>query len=330
MEWQDLPWSKQLAMGLETPAALLRFVGLSPDNFDTQQAHQAFKTRVPHSFAARIQKNNPYDPLLKQVLALDSEMQDAPGYHNDPLKEQAEANPIPGVLHKYQGRLLLMLSGSCAINCRYCFRRHFPYHENRLSPHHLGAALAYIQKESALSEIILSGGDPLMLKDTLLSPILKALEEISHIKRVRIHTRLPVVLPARITPELIQLLSPTRLHTVMVLHINHAQECNDELAQALLPLKHAGIPLLNQSVLLKGVNDTLEALVTLSERLFEMGVLPYYLHLLDQVKGAQGFEVPQDQAKTLYHGLQTALPGYLVPKCVREVPGVLHKVGMFA
>jgi L-lysine 2,3-aminomutase len=328
-EPQDIltfPWQQQLSMAYDTPERLLTALKLDPSRYLTSKAHQAFKTRVPHSFVNRMHPGDPDDPLLKQVLALDQELDPTPGYRQDPLEEQGDTNPIPGILHKYHGRALLMLSGACAVNCRYCFRRHFPYAEQRLGPEALERVLNYLRRDPTLHEIILSGGDPLILKDRHLQDILKALDSIPHLTRLRIHTRLPVVLPARVSSELIEILSSQRLKPVMVLHINHPQECDDTLHHALTRLSQAGVMLLNQSVLLKGVNDQVDILAKLSERLFEMDVLPYYLHLLDPVQGAQHFEVEADRIQTLFSGLQARLPGYLVPRFAREVPGVAHKV----
>jgi EF-P beta-lysylation protein EpmB len=229
------------------------------------------------------------------------------------------------VLHKYQGRVLLTATGACAVHCRYCFRRHFPYTESSAGTDHWQAALDYLAQEPSLREVILSGGDPLTLSERRLAEFIRAAAGIAHLERLRIHTRLPVVLPERITPELVRTLSSTRLSTVVVIHANHANEIDDAVIDALAPMRAAGVTLLNQSVLLRDVNDSAGALVALSETLFAAGVLPYYLHLLDRVQGAAHFEVPEDEARALMQQLTSRLPGYLVPRLVREIAGAPAK-----
>jgi EF-P beta-lysylation protein EpmB len=271
-----------------------------------------------------MRRGDPRDPLLRQVLPLAEEHLAAPGFSTDPVGDLA-AMASPGVLHKYQGRVLLTATGACAVHCRYCFRRHFPYTESSAGTDHWQAALDYLAQEPSLREVILSGGDPLTLSERRLAEFIRAAAGIAHLERLRIHTRLPVVLPERITPELVRTLSSTRLSTVVVIHANHANEIDDAVIDALAPMRAAGVTLLNQSVLLRDVNDSAGALVALSETLFAAGVLPYYLHLLDRVQGAAHFEVPEDEARALMQQLTSRLPGYLVPRLVREIAGAPAK-----
>ncbi|MGE3391564.1 MAG: EF-P beta-lysylation protein EpmB [Gammaproteobacteria bacterium] len=318
-------WLDELRAAYRDPLELLRDLGLSPAATGyAPGAAQRFAFRVPRPFAARMRHGDPHDPLLRQVLPLGDELREADGYAVDPVGDLA-ASPLPGLLHKYQGRALLLLAGACAVNCRYCFRREFPYQDAVGSPR-LDAALAHIAADASLREIILSGGDPLILDDTRLAALVQALAKIPHVVRLRIHTRLPVVLPSRATPALCALLGDTRLRTVVVVHANHPREIDPDVAAALRAFGAAGIACLNQSVLLHGVNDDLDTLVALSESLFACGVLPYYLHLLDRVRGAAHFDVAPHTARSLQAGLQARLPGYLVPRVVQEVAGAPAKV----
>ena len=324
-------WKQELAEAIEDPAELLRFVGLQGDADRLQKAVSAqklFKLRVTKSFAKRIEYGNPLDPLLRQVLPLGEERQEAAGFKADPVGDLL-AQKQTGLLHKYQGRVLLITTGSCAINCRYCFRREYPYSEASATQSQWQSSLDYIAADTSITEAILSGGDPLMLSDKRLDKLITQLEQIPHLKRLRIHSRLPIVLPSRITNTLITRLQLSRLQVVMVVHSNHAQELNHEVAAAIQTLKQANITCLNQAVLLQGVNDSLSALSQLSERLFEIGVLPYYLHLLDKVTGAAHFDVPEQQALQLIAQLQAQLSGYLVPKLVREIAGQPNKTPVY-
>lgn len=317
-------WLKQLANGISDPAKLLEQLEIDPtpwqNGFD---ARKLFAQRVPQSFVDRMEKGNPFDPLLRQVLPLSEEFEVHPGYSTDPLEEQN--NAVPGLLHKYHNRALMIVKGGCAINCRYCFRRHFPYDENKGSKSVWQQSLDYVQQHPEIDEIILSGGDPLMAKDEELTWLVNHISDIPHIKRLRIHSRLPVVIPARITPALANLLEETRLQTILVTHINHAQEINQELRDSLTTLKHAGVTLLNQGVMLKGVNDSTDAQVALSQALFDAGVLPYYMHVLDKVQGAAHFFISDQQAKTIMAGVMEKVSGYLVPKLTREIGGRASK-----
>ncbi|NOI83439.1 EF-P beta-lysylation protein EpmB [Vibrio tubiashii] len=317
-------WLKQLANGISDPAKLLEQLEIDPKPWqDGFAARKLFAQRVPQSFVDRMEKGNPYDPLLRQVLPLSEEFEVHPGYSNDPLEEQN--NAIPGLLHKYRNRALMIVKGGCAVNCRYCFRRHFPYDENKGSKSVWQQSLEYVTQHPEINEIILSGGDPLMAKDEELLWLIDHIADIKHIKRLRIHSRLPVVIPDRITQALIQMLGETRLQVVLVTHINHAQEINQELRDRLSHLKQAGVTLLNQGVMLKGVNDSVEFQVDLSNALFDAGILPYYIHVLDKVQGAAHFYISDQEAKAIMAGLMERVSGYLVPKLTREIGGRTSK-----
>ena len=318
-------WQTQLARAIRDPRELCRRLGLDETWWPgAERGHALFEVRVPEAYLARIRPRDPADPLLRQVLPLAEEALPTPGYVADPL-EEAEHAPAPGLIHKYAGRVLLIASPACAVNCRYCFRRHFPYEENAPSRAQWERTLDTLRDDSSLHEAILSGGDPLAASDRQLAWLVERLDTIPHLKRLRIHTRLPVVIPERIDDALLGWLSATRLQKVMVLHINHANEIDEAVVAACRRLSDAGVTLLNQSVLLRGVNDSVEALAALSERLFEAGILPYYLHVLDPVAGAAHFDVSDDQARELVAGLRKQLPGFLMPRLVREIPGEASK-----
>jgi EF-P beta-lysylation protein EpmB len=287
---------------------------------ERQQACLDFPMLVPQPFINKMEKGNASDPLLLQVLPQASELESAEGYINDPLAEK-HSNLQKGLIHKYHSRILVLLSTGCAVNCRYCFRRHFPYQENRIGKNDWQEILNYVAKDSSIEELILSGGDPLMLNDQQLEKFIKQAEEIPHLQRLRIHTRLPVVIPQRITNKLVNVLHSSRFDCIMVLHINHSKEIDIQLFNALSKLKAVGITLLNQAVLLRDINDTVDDQIDLSKALFKAGVLPYYLHLLDKVNGAQHFDIEESEARKLHGLLLRRLSGYLVPKLVREEPG---------
>jgi EF-P beta-lysylation protein EpmB len=312
-------WKKQLQTALTSTTQLCDYLGLPTPRF---QEAAGFAVRVPLSFANRMEKGNSKDPLLLQVMAREQELEVVDGFTEDPLKEQA-ANPIPGLLHKYNGRVLIVLTGSCAINCRYCFRRHFSYSDNGALKN-WSQILAYIKNDASIFEVILSGGDPLLVDDNRLAEIISDLEAINHVTTLRFHTRLPVVIPARITDQFVAMLDAARLQIVTVLHINHANEIDIELATQLKKLG-AVSQLLNQAVLLKGVNDSVTALKNLSHTLFVAGVLPYYLHQLDQIKAAHHFYVPQKIGLELIAQLRACMPGYLVPRYAQEIPKMTSK-----
>jgi len=313
-------WIKQLANAVSDPVKLLNHLGIDPTPWQKGfEARKLFAQRVPQSFVDRMEKGNPHDPLLRQVLPLSEEFEVHEGYSTDPLEEQN--NEVPGLLHKYRNRALLIVKGGCAVNCRYCFRRHFPYEDNKGSKSVWQQSLEYIAKHPELNEVILSGGDPLMAKDHELSWLIDKIAAIPHIKRLRIHSRLPVVIPARITDELVDTLAQTRLQVVLVTHINHANEINLEFKQQMARLRAVNVTLLNQGVMLKGVNDSVEAQVNLSESLFDAGILPYYIHVLDKVQGAAHFFIDDHAAKEIMAGVIEQVSGYLVPKLTREIGG---------
>jgi EF-P beta-lysylation protein EpmB len=314
-------WQQLLSHTIDDPAELLRLLEL-PDALLAEALAAAgdFALRLPKPYLNRIRKGDPDDPLLRQVLPLGAERLHVPGYVTDPLAEMA-ANHHDGLIHKYKGRVLLILTGACAINCRYCFRRHFPYDDNRLGPEQWQQVLEYLRQQPQVNEVIFSGGDPLATSDKRLARMIRDLADIPHLSRIRVHSRLPVVIPQRVTDSLIDALTGTRLRPVMVLHANHANEIDAEVDLAVNRLKRAGVTMLNQSVLLRGVNDSVDALQALSERLFAAGVLPYYLFVLDAVAGAAHFDVSDNEAKALMQALQAELPGFLLPRLAREIPG---------
>jgi EF-P beta-lysylation protein EpmB len=315
------PWQQALVQAISDPAALLAALGLGAEWLPAAEvAARQFRLRVPQGFVARMHRGDPHDPLLRQVLPLAEECVAAEGYGPDPVGDLA-AMDAPGVLQKYRGRILLTATGACAVHCRYCFRRHFPYAEASAAADRWHAALDAVAADESVTEVILSGGDPLMLTDWRLAELAEALQQIRHVKTLRVHTRVPVVVPERVTEPLLDWFAGTRLKAVMVLHVNHAQELDAVVAAALARLKAAGVVLLNQSVLLRGVNDDTDTLAVLSGALFDSGVLPYYLHLPDRAQGTAHFDVPEPRARALHEGLRRQLPGYLVPRLVREVVG---------
>lgn len=318
-------WIFDLANVVTDIKTLYRCLDLDPDTISLSmlQAKKQFPLRVPLAFINRMKKGDSHDPLLLQVLCDDNEMLQVAGYSDDPLQEQN--NAIPGLLHKYHNRALLITKTACAINCRYCFRRHFPYHENQSSKKNLNIALNYIASHPELDEIILSGGDPLMAKDNEIAFLISELEKIPHIKRLRIHTRLAVVIPSRITQQLSRLFAQSRLQIIVVTHINHPNEIDNEVTRAVWLLKQSNVLVLNQSVMLKNINDNVEVLAQLSNKLFDSGILPYYIHLLDKVQGAAHFFVDDKTAKQLMKQLAEKVSGYLVPKLAREIGGEKSK-----
>lgn len=289
-----------------------------------QDKIRQFPLRVPQSYVNKMRYGDRADPLLRQVFPMIDESYQADGFSTDPVGDQL-AVTAPGILQKYQGRALLVTTGACAIHCRYCFRRHFPYADSNPLASHWQQTLEQLRADKTVTEVILSGGDPLSLNDDKLAKLVSDLETLPHLKRLRIHTRLPVVLPERIDAHLIRWLSHCKLKVVMVIHANHANEIDDTAAQALSQLQQAGCQLLNQTVLLKGINDSVASLVALSERLSEANIMPYYLHLLDKVAGAQHFDVAEARALELMDEIRKILPGYLVPRLVREIQGETSK-----
>lgn len=285
-----------------------------------QESARQFRLFVPRGFLSRMQPGDPADPLLRQVLPLAEETIEVPGFSVDPVRDDL-AERQPGLLHKYDGRVLLVTTGTCAIHCRYCFRRHFPYDEAPRSLADWQPAIDEIASDESVHEVILSGGDPLTLVDSTLATLVHRIGQIPHLRRLRFHTRLPIVIPERVTDELVELVRGSRLTPIIVLHANHANELDAHVADAIGRLRDAGILLLNQAVLLAGINDSVEAQAALSERLVDLRVVPYYLHQLDRVAGAAHFEVPVDKGRQIIRELRDRLPGYAVPRYVAEVPG---------
>ncbi|KAF3978631.1 MAG: EF-P beta-lysylation protein EpmB [Methylococcales symbiont of Iophon sp. n. MRB-2018] len=315
-------WQEELAEGFNNIEELCHYLDIP---FDDSNPKYDFQLRVPRSFVKKMKKGDSNDPLLKQVLPITKERLNLTGYSSDPV---ADINAItaPGIIDKYQNRVLLIATGSCAINCRYCFRKNFPYADFQISSKKLNLALQYIQDHTAITEVILSGGDPLLLNDEKLFNLIQKIEQIDHIKRIRIHSRIPIVLPSRITPEFCKRLDTLNKPIIMVLHCNHKNELDNAVEAACNKLRDRKITLLNQSVLLKGINDNAEQLCDLSEKLFTFGVMPYYLHLLDKAHGTGHFEVNEKIALSLMKQIKTQLSGYLVPKLVREVAGAKNKI----
>jgi L-lysine 2,3-aminomutase len=319
------PWKKALAEAIRDPDELIDILGLSDLlRPGARLAAQKFPFVVPRGFVSRMRRGDARDPLLLQVLPLGVEEESPDGFGPDPLRE-AEATVLPGLLKKYEGRVLLVAAGNCAINCRYCFRREFPYDETPRGLEAWRPAIERITADPTVTEVILSGGDPLVLSDATLEGLAQELAAIPHLKRLRVHSRLPIVLPERVNPDLLGWLTGTRLTPVMVVHSNHPAEVDGACAAALSDLVDGGILVLNQSVLLRGVNDSADTLARLSERLVELRVLPYYLHQLDPVRGAAHFHVDEARGLEIVRDLRRRLPGYAVPRYVRETPGAEGK-----
>ena len=314
--WQQL-WRE----AVRDPRELLSLLGLEHLCVDVSDAAATqFPLRVPRGFIDRMRHGDPNDPLLRQVLPLDDEARIVPGFGLDAVGDTA-ARAASGLIRKYRGRALLVATGSCAIHCRYCFRRHFPYADETAAAGGWSGAIALIATDASIDEVILSGGDPLSLATSKLAELTDALAAIPHLKRLRIHTRLPTVLPERVDAVLLAWLRALPWPVTVVVHVNHANEFDAQVDAALASLRDAGAILLNQAVLLRGVNDTVDALAELSERGFAAGVLPYYLHQLDRVAGTAHFEVDDARARSLHAALAARLSGYLVPRLVREVAG---------
>jgi EF-P beta-lysylation protein EpmB len=319
-------WQQALADVIRTPDELYRVLDLDISSLPKAKlAHKDFALRVPRAFVDRMSRGDWQDPLLMQVLPQAQELDIHPGYSNDPLDEK-NSNPVPGLIHKYHGRVLLVVTGGCAINCRYCFRRHFPYSDNNPSSKQWQQALDYIRNDNSIHEVIFSGGDPLAASDKRLSELVENIANIPHITTLRIHSRLPIVIPQRITEQCLKWMTNSRLKVLMVIHCNHANEIDENTGKMLLRLRSEGVTVLNQSVLLAGINDQSQALEKLSHRLFKFGVMPYYLHLLDKVQGAAHFHVSKQRAQLLIEELLAVLPGYLVPRLVQELPNALSKI----
>lgn len=337
-------WRTALNEAIRDPAELCRMLGLDPAlGVSARAASDERPLFVPQPYLARIRRGDPADPLLLQVLPQSAETASSPGFSSDPLGERS-ARLGPGLLQKYKGRLLMVASEACAVHCRFCFRRHFPFDgcgdagiEKETAPEstphcngvsfegYLNSVRQTVAEDSSIHEIILSGGDPLMLADGQLAELAERLAEIAHLRRLRIHTRLPVMIPSRVTDGLISSIRGTRLTTIVAVHVNHPAEIDGEVVRAFGRLADAGIPLLAQTVLLRGVNDRADVLAELFECLADLRVMPYYLHQLDRVAGAAHFEVPEETGRELLAELRSRLPGYAVPRYVRETPGGPNK-----
>ena len=314
-DWKSLSWQKQLSRCLRSSADLCTALNVElPEAVDHQ-----FPVLVPESFLARMQPGCSTDPLLRQVLTTNQEAVTDDRFVADPVADSA-AKKAAGLLQKYHGRSLLITTGSCAVHCRYCFRRDYPYQAEPKTLADWQPAFQQISADSSVQEVILSGGDPLLLTDARLLQLAAAIDQIPHVDRIRIHTRLPIVLPARITSSLLDQLKELRCQVIWVVHSNHANEIQDDCRLALQQLVRSGFPVLNQTVLLKDINDNLDALRDLSLALVNLGVMPYYLHQLDRVTGAAHFEVPVSTGRALIQQMKAVLPGYAVPKYVQEIP----------
>jgi EF-P beta-lysylation protein EpmB len=319
-------WHRAMKEAVRDPRELCRLLAL-PEVFERPavRAARLFPLFAPRSYIARIERGNPLDPLLRQVLPLEAEEHSPAGFSDDPVGDLAAAK-APGLLHKYHGRVLMVATGACAVHCRYCFRRSFPYDQSPPSAETWSESIRLIAADNSIREVILSGGDPLTIVDPLLAELAERLTAIPHVTRLRIHTRLPIMIPERINDDLLDWLCGARLTPIVVIHANHPAELQGTAADAVSRLVDAGIPVLNQSVLLRGVNDDSETLAALSERLVDLRAMPYYLHQLDRVTGAAHFEVPIARGLELMDGLRARLPGYAVPRYVQEQAGWPHKI----
>ncbi|WP_367670481.1 EF-P beta-lysylation protein EpmB [Sodalis-like secondary symbiont of Drepanosiphum platanoidis] len=319
-------WLEQLSNSIVDPINLLKYLNLDKNIYlrNGTLAKKLFPFRIPKIFAKRISKNNPNDPILLQILPLKKEFKKYNNFVKDPLKEHDSI--LPNLLHKYKNRVLLIVKNGCAINCRYCFRRHFPYFKHKNFKKNLKKIIEYISKHNEINEVILSGGDPLMAKDYELNYLINLIEKIKHINILRIHSRLPVIIPSRINSSLCKILFKSRLNIVLVTHINHFQEIGNEFKKKMFYLKKINVTILNQSVLLYGINDNYKILSSLSKKLFYSGVIPYYLHILDPVKGASHFQVNVNNINKIFKKLLENNSGYLVPKIVYEISGKKSKI----
>ena len=328
--YQEQNWQSQLSDLITDPLELLEVLKLCPEQLLSGAilASEQFKLRVPRAFVGKMTVGDPLDPLLLQVLPHHLELEDYPDFVTDPLGEE-QANQQPGVLHKYKSRFLLTLTGACAVHCRYCFRRHFPYQENLPKNEDWLNIKNYIESQPDINEVIFSGGDPLTLSNRKLKLWIERLESLPQIKFLRIHSRVPIVIPNRVDEELVSLLKNSRLRIILVVHSNHAAELDDLTCARLSLLVQQQITVLNQAVLLKGINNSAQVLVDLSYRLFDAGVMPYYLHVLDKVKGAHHFDLSPKEINLIYKDVLENLSGYLVPKLVREIAGEKNKTPLF-
>lgn len=316
VESDEAAWQAILRSSVRSVKELQHLLGLQDSQIDWAE-NSEFPLQVPRPFIERMEKGNPLDPLLLQVAPSLAELNFAEGYTADPLEER-EFLLNGGVVKKYANRALVITTQACPVHCRYCFRRHFDYSSNQLTD--FQTTLETLASDASIVEVILSGGDPLTLSTSKLASLVQQLENLSHVKILRIHTRFPVMIPQRITPALVEILTHTRLKVVMVVHINHPNEVDEDVSHAIQLLRNAQIDVFNQSVLLKGINDSVPVLSKLMHRVFEIGVVPYYLHLFDPVAGAHQYDTSETTALVLWKKLQAQLPGYLVPRLVREEP----------
>jgi EF-P beta-lysylation protein EpmB len=328
MNCSSSSWQEAMKTAVRDSANLMRLLGLDSNQVSLSSKGEAqFPVFVPLPYLSRIRPGDPFDPLLLQVMPQYAESVDAFGFVEDPVGD-LKVEKSPGLLHKYPGRVLMVVSGSCAIHCRYCFRRHFPYELAPKSLQQWEPTFRYIEEDDSIHEVILSGGDPLTLVDSTLQSIVERIASIDHVQRLRVHTRLPVVIPQRVTDALCEIFSSTRLATWVVLHINHAREIDGEVEQSISRLRNAGATLLNQAVLLRGVNDNVDALRQLFEKLVDCNVSPYYLHQLDRVAGGAHFEVPLELGQQWIADLRKRLPGYAIPLFVQEIAGEESKTAL--
>jgi EF-P beta-lysylation protein EpmB len=317
-------WQQQMKWAIRDLDSLRERLNLPPDASLGAEAASQFPVFVPLPLLSRMKPGDLNDPLLRQVLPVRSEDDSPSGFSLDPLGEQ-EATMAPGMLKKYAGRVLLVTTGACAVHCRYCFRKHFPYDESPTSPTQWEPAIAQIAADDSIEEVILSGGDPLTIVDQQLETLIGRLNQVGHLKRLRIHTRLPIMIPQRVTERLVDLFGQSSLQPIVVIHANHANELDDSVAAALKKLLNGGATMLNQTVLLRGINDEAKTLIELSQRLLQCRVLPYYLHQLDPVIGTSHFEVSKERGVELIEQMRAALPGYAVPRYVKELSGEPNK-----
>ena len=333
-------WQREMAAAVRSADELLKRVGLDPEDSKVRQllilagieaadpeTLRRFPVLVPENFLARINPGDPHDPLLRQVLPLAAESVLVDGFVADAVGD-LDARRTPGLLQKYAGRVLLIATSACAVHCRYCFRRDYPYAEEPRRLQDWQPALDEIASDNSITEVIFSGGDPLMLNDARLRELCTAIDQIPHVERIRFHSRLPIVLPSRVTPELLAMLAGMRSQPIMVVHANHANELAGDCVESLQLLVRSGVPVLNQAVLLAGINDSLDALESLCRRLINIGVMPYYLHQLDRVSGTAHFEADREQGQLLIQQLAARLPGYAVPRFVQEIAREPNKTAL--
>ena len=318
-------WQQELQSAFTNISDLLRFLHLNVDDLSTfHDAAKDFPLLVTENYAKRIRKADWNDPLLQQVLPHPNELEKHPGFLSDPVGDE-QASVSPGLLHKYHGRVLMITTAACAIHCRYCFRREFPYSDNSAHRSQLDSIKQYLSSNPSVTEVILSGGDPLTLSDSKFTHLFEFISKLPQVERIRIHTRLPIVLPSRITQALLDTLSASNKKVIIVIHANHPNELSTDVSNALLAIKNIGVTLLNQTVLLRGINDDADTLTELSHRLFNCHTLPYYLHVLDKVAGAMHFDSTMQHTYELYDQMKQNLSGYLVPKLVCEEAGKPYK-----